>query len=164
MLDDAIEVLKVLPDEVVDPAVLWDCLEGAIGSLVSRGRTSDGDIVDVGDRVLGNLWLKDVRYVVVEDGDSVSPTHWEFGEMEGTVRGLESGVVTGCFGESAFVVSNIQVEHSSTGMTCELLGDLFGEGSDAGMLDRDSIQGFEAVDWVNGVGFFLCYAEPARAV
>ena len=45
MLDDVVEVLKVLPDEVADPAVLWDCLEGAVGSLVSRCGTLDGDIV-----------------------------------------------------------------------------------------------------------------------
>ena len=32
------------------------------------------------------------------------------------------------------------------------------------MLDGDGIEGFEAVDWANGVGFFLRYAEPARAV
>ena len=56
------------------------------------------------------------------------------------------------------------MEHSSAGATCELLGDLFGEESDAGMLDCDSIEWFEAVDGMNGVGFFLCYAEPARAV
>ena len=84
----------MLPDEAVNSAVLRDRLEGAVGGLVSRGGTSDGDIVDVGDRVLGNLRLKDVRHVVVEDGDSVSPTHWEFGETESAVRGLESGVVT----------------------------------------------------------------------
>ena len=154
----------MLPDEAMNAAVLRDCLEGAVGGLVSRGGTSDGDIVDVGDHVLGNLWLKDVHHVVVEDGDHISPTHWEFGKTEGTIWGLESGVVAGVFSESAFVVSNIQVEHSSTGMTCELLGDLFGEGSDAGVLDRDSIEGFEAVDGTNGVGFFLRYAEPARAV
>ena len=105
-----------------------------------------------------------MRHIVVEDGDRISPTHREFGEMEGTVWCLESGVVVGCFGESTFVVSNIQVEHSTAGTTCELLGNLFGEGSDAGMLDRDSVEWFEAVDWVNGVGFFLCYAEPVRAV
>ena len=79
-------------------------------------------------------------------------------------RALESGVVARCFGESTFVVSDIQVEHSSTGTTCELLGDLFNEGSDARMLDRDGVEWFEAVDGTNGVGFFLCYAEPARAV
>ena len=118
----------MLPDEAADPAVLWDCLEGAVGSLVSRCRTMNGDIVDVGDRVLGNLRLKDVHYIVVEDGDSVSPTHWEFCETQGAVWGLESGVVAGCLSESAFVISNIQVEHSSTGMTCELLSNLFGEG------------------------------------
>ena len=85
MLDDVVEVLKVLPDKAADPTVLWDCREGAISGLVSRCGTSDGDIVDVGDRVLGNLWLKDVRHVVMEDGDRVSPTHREFGEMEGAV-------------------------------------------------------------------------------
>ena len=75
MLDDAIEVLKVPPDEVVDPTVLQDCLKGAVSCLVSRCGTSDGDIIDVGDCVLGNLQLKDVCHIIVEDGDSVSPTH-----------------------------------------------------------------------------------------
>ena len=93
----------MVPDEAANSAVLRNCFEGAVGGLVSRGGTSDGDIIDVGDRVLGNLRLKDVRYVVVEDGDRVSPTHREFGETEGAVRGLESGVVAGCFGESADV-------------------------------------------------------------
>ena len=63
-----------------------------------------------------------------------------------------------------FVISDIQIEHPSTGMACELLGDLFNEGSDTGMLDCDSIERFKTMDWANGVGFFLCYAEPARVV
>ena len=155
---------KVLPDEAADPAVPWDCLEGAVGGLVSRGRTLDGDIVNVGDRVLGNLRLRDVHHIVVEDGDSVSPTHREFGETEGAIQGLESGVVAGRFGKHAFIVSDIQVEHPSAGTTCELLGDLFSEGSDAGVLDCDGVERFETVDGTNGVGFFLCYAEPARVV
>ena len=84
--------------------------------------------------------------------------------MKGAVWRLESGVVTRCFGECTFVVSDIQVEHSSAGMTCKLLGDLFSEGSDTGMLDGDGIEGFETMDWANGVSFFLHYAEPARPV
>ena len=164
MLDDAIDVLKMLPNKMVDAAVFWHGLEGAIGGLVSRCGSADGDIVNVGDCVLGNLWLKDVHHVVMEDGDSISPTHREFGETKGTVWCLESGVVTRCLGEHVFIISDIQVKHSSAGMTCKLLGDLFGEGSDAGMLDRDGIEGFETMDWANGVGFFLRYAEPARAV
>ena len=154
----------MLPNEPADSAVLRDCLKGAVGGLVSGCGTSDGDIINVGDHVLGNLWLKDVRYVIVEDGDSISPTHREFGEMKGAVWGLESGVVVGGFGESAFVVSNIQVEHSSAGTTCELLSDLFGEGSDTRVLDRDGVERFKTVDGTNSVGFFLCYAEPARVV
>ena len=164
MLDDVVEVLKVLPDKAVDPTVLWDCRKGAISGLVSRCGTSDGDIVDVGDRVLRNLWLKDVHHIVMEDGDSISPTHREFGVTEGAVWHLESGVVMGCFGESVFIVSDIQVEHPSTGTTCELLSDLFCERSDAGMLDCDGIEWFETVDGTNGIGFFLCYTELARVV
>ena len=164
MLDNAVEVLKMLPDEAMNAAVLWDGLEHAIRGLVHRCGTTNGDIVDVGDHVLRNLRLKDVCHVVVEDGDSISPTHWEFGEMEGTIWCLESGVVTRCFGKSVFVISDIQVEHPSAGMTCELLGDLFHEGSDTGMLDDDSVEWFETMDWANGVSFFLCYTEPARAV
>ena len=95
MLDDVVEVLKMLPDEVTNATVLQDGLEGAIGGLVSHCGTSDGDVVDVGDHVLGNLWLKDVHYIVVEYGDSVSPTHQQFGEMEGAVWCLKSGVVAG---------------------------------------------------------------------
>ena len=105
-----------------------------------------------------------MHHIVVEDGDSISPTHWEFGETEGAVWCLESGVVTRCFSESAFVVSDIQVEHPATSTTCELLSDLFGEGSDAGMLDCNGVEWFETMDWANGVSFFLCYMELARAV
>ena len=154
----------MLPDEAADPAVLRDCLKGAVGGLVSRCGTTNGDVVDVGDHVLGNLQLKDVCYVIVEDGDSISPTHREFGETEGTIWGLESCVVVGRFGECAFVISDVQVEHSAAGMTCEVLGDLFSEGSDARVLDCDGVERFETVDRANGIGFFLCYAESARAV
>ena len=154
----------MLPKKAADATVLWDCLKGAVRGLVSHCGTTDGDIVNIGDPVLGNLQLKDVRHLVMEDGDSISPTHQEFGEMKGTIWRLESCVVVRCFGECVFVVSNIQVKHSSTGTTCELLSNLFGEGSDAGMLDHDGIEGFETMDWANGISFFLCYAEPARAV
>ena len=69
MLDNAVEVLKMLPNEAVDATVLQDGLEGAIGTLVSRCGTTNRDVVDVGDCVLGNLWLKDVHYIVMEYGD-----------------------------------------------------------------------------------------------
>ena len=32
------------------------------------------------------------------------------------------------------------------------------------MLDCDSVEGFETVQWANGISFFLCYAEPARVI
>ena len=69
MLDDVVEVLKVLPDEAADAAILWDCFEGAVWGLVSHYRTMNGYIVNVGDCVLGNLWLKDVHYIIMEYGD-----------------------------------------------------------------------------------------------
>ena len=57
MLDNVVEVLKVLPDETVDATILQDHFEGAIGGLVSHCRTVIGYVVNVGDCVLGNLWL-----------------------------------------------------------------------------------------------------------
>ena len=164
MLDNAVEVLKVLPDEAADAAILWDCFEGAIRGLVSHCRTVNGYIVNVGDRVLANLQLKDVHHVIVEDGDSVSPTHQEFGETECAIQCLKGGVFVRCFGEHVFIVANIQVEHSSIGMTCELLGDLFGEGGDARVLDSNCVKGFEAVDQANCISFFFRNAEPVWAV
>ena len=149
---------------MADATVLQDCLEGAVKGLVSHCGTTDGDIIDVGDRVLGNLQLKDVCHIIMEDGDCISPTHQEFGETKRTIWHLESGVVMGCLGKSAFIVSDIHVEHSSAGTTCELLSNLFGEGHDARMLDGDSVEGFETMDWANGVSFFLHYTEPARVV
>ena len=58
----------MLPNEAVDATVLKDGLKGAIGSLVSHCRTMHGDIIDVGDCVLGNLQLKDVHHIIMEDG------------------------------------------------------------------------------------------------
>ena len=75
----------MFPNKVADAAVLWDGLGGAVGGLVSCCGTANGDVVDVGNHVLGNLWLKDVHHVVVEDGDSISPTNWEFGGTKGAI-------------------------------------------------------------------------------
>ena len=49
-------------------------------------------IINIGDHVLGNLWLKNMCYIIVENGDCVSPTHQEFGEMECAIWCLKGGV------------------------------------------------------------------------
>ena len=64
------------------------------------------------------------------------------------------------FGECTLIIAYIQVEHTSAGMTCKLLGNLIGEWSDTRMLDCDSVEGFEAMDWVKGFSLFLGYTEP----
>ena len=151
----------MLPDEAVDAAILQDGFKGAIRGLVCHCGAANGYIINVGYGVLWNLWLKDVCYIVMEDGDCISPTHWEFGEMECTVRCLKGGVVVRCLSEHVFVVADIKVKHSSTSTTCELLSDLFGERGDAGVLDCNCVEGFEGVDQENHIGFFLCYPEPA---
>ena len=107
MLDDAVEVLKMLPDKATNATVLQDCLKAVVRGLVSHWGTLDGDIIDVGDCVLGNLRLKDMHHIIMEDGDSVSPTHQEFGETKGAVWCLESGVVIRCFSECTFIISDI---------------------------------------------------------
>ena len=86
-------------------------------------------IINIGDHVLGNLWLKNMCYIIVENGDCVSPTHQEFGEMECAIWCLKGGVVVRCFSECTFVIADIQIKHSSAGTICELLSNLFGEWS-----------------------------------
>ena len=82
-------------------------LKVPIRGLVCCCRTVNGYVVNIGYGVLGNLRLKDVHRVVVEYGDCISPTHWEFGETERAIWCLEGNVVTRCFSEHVFIVANI---------------------------------------------------------
>ena len=111
----------------------------AVRGLVCGGRPTNGHIVNVWYSVLWNLWLKNMCNVVVEYGYCVDPTHQKLGQAECAIWCLQSGVVTRGFSECTLIVTYIQVKHPSTGMTCELLSDLFSEGSDARMLDCDGV-------------------------
>ena len=76
MLDNAVEVLKMFPNEMADPAVFRNGFKGSIIALVCGHGTMDGYIVYVGYNELGNLQLKDMHNIIVEYWYFVSPTHW----------------------------------------------------------------------------------------
>ena len=72
-----------------------------------------------------------MRDVVVEYGDRVRPAHWKGDEPHGTIWSLEGGEIAGRFRNSAFVVADVEVEHSSAGVAGEVLANLVGEWSDS---------------------------------
>ena len=72
---NSVQVLKMLPDEVEDAIVLRDCPEGATLALIHSHGAVDGHIIDVGNGELGNLQLKDMCDIVMENQNSVGPTH-----------------------------------------------------------------------------------------
>ena len=92
-LDDAVEVLKMLPDEAADTAVLWDCLEGAVLALIHSCGVADVHVVDVGNGELGNLWLKNMSNVIVENWNSIGPTHGQLHMVEHAIQRLECHIV-----------------------------------------------------------------------
>ena len=124
----------------------------------------NGHVGNVRYSILGNFWLKDMHNIVVEYGYCICPTHQEFGHTECAIQCLKHGVVVRGFSECVLIVAYIQVEHPSTGTTCELLTNLFSEWSDTEMLDCDSVEEFEAMDWAKGSSLFLGYTEPAQGV
>ena len=63
----------MLPDKVVDAAILWDGFKGTIGGLVHGHGATNGHVINVLYSVLGNLQLKD--NVIVEYGYCIGPTH-----------------------------------------------------------------------------------------
>ena len=92
-LDDVVEVLEMLPDKAVDAAVLQYCLEGAILALIRSCGATDGHVVDVGNGELRNLWLKDMCDIVVENWNSIGPTHGQLHKAEHAIWRLECCIV-----------------------------------------------------------------------
>ena len=83
----------MLPDEAADAAVLQDCLEGAIWPLIHSCGAMDGHVVNVGNVELRNLWLKDMCDIIMENRNSIGPTHGQLRKAECTIRRLEHCII-----------------------------------------------------------------------
>ena len=75
-LHDLIDILEVLPNEVVNSAILQNCLEDSIIILISRHGAANGYVVNIWNSICWDFRLKDVSYVIMEYGNCVCPSHW----------------------------------------------------------------------------------------
>ena len=119
-LYDSVEVLEMFPDEAANARIFGNCFVRSIGLDISCRRTFEGNIVDIRNRDMRDFRLQDESDVVVEDRDGVGPTHREGDEALCSERCLECGVVSRAFGDWSFVISDIEVEHSSASASGEL--------------------------------------------
>jgi len=73
-MDDAVDVVEVLPNEASDAGILGDGFKLALGGLITRSRSLDGGVIDERFGDMGNLWLQDEGDITMEDGDGVGGT------------------------------------------------------------------------------------------
>ena len=93
-LDDTMDGLEVLPNEVTDARVLWNCLEASVSGLISRLRTFDRNVVSERLSPIGNLRWQDVSDVSLKDSGRVGPAHWQNRESKRTERSIERSHVS----------------------------------------------------------------------
>src|SRR5487761_1177110 len=110
-VEDAVYIVKVLPDEAAHLIVLGDCLESAVVGLVASRRPFDAAVVHKGPRDIGDLRLEDKGDVFVKDGTSIGPSLWQTCQSHGSDRGLNSGQIARGDIKGAMVISNEEVEH-----------------------------------------------------
>jgi len=75
-MEDAIDVVEVFPHELVDKGVVGSGGEAAVVSLVTRGRTFDAAVIDVGPGNIRDFGLEEEGDVLMEDRASVRPALW----------------------------------------------------------------------------------------
>ena len=76
MLDDSMDVLKVLPDKATNARVLGDSLLGTIREDVASVRSLDGNMVSEGLGQVRDLRSKNVGDIALEYGGGICPAHW----------------------------------------------------------------------------------------
>ena len=71
----SIDILKMLPNEAANSAILQSCLEGSIIVSIGRCGAVNRHIIDIWNSIFWNFRLKDVGYVVMKYGNCVRPSH-----------------------------------------------------------------------------------------
>ena len=163
-MDDAIEVLEVFPDKLPDVWVFRYAFLCTVGEDVSSFGTSKRDVVNVQNGDVRDFGLEDIRDVIEEDGDRVHPTHRQGDKAEGFERRLKCGEVSGGLCKATLIITNIEVKHTSTSSAGEVFPNLVGERSNSGVLDRDLVEGFKAMDNSEGLSILFDNAEPTGLV
>jgi hypothetical protein len=131
--------LEVFSHEVSDARVLCDGLIAAIGTLITGRWAFDGDVVNIGNSELGDLWLENETNVFMKDQNAVGPTHQKGDKSLGPIGRLEGHIVLGQLCNQALIITNIEIKHCTARPASKLLCDVFWERGDTGMSNGDGI-------------------------
>ena len=71
----SIDILKMLPNEAANSAILWNCLKGSIVVSIGRHGATNRHVVDIRNSIFWNFGLKDMGYVIMKYGNRVRPSH-----------------------------------------------------------------------------------------
>ena len=71
----SIDILKILPNEAANSAILQNCLEGSIIALIGRRGAVNRHVIDIQNSIFWSFRLKNVSYVVVKYQNCVCPSH-----------------------------------------------------------------------------------------
>src|SRR5271156_935904 len=98
---------EVFPYKSPNARILRDSLGFAIFLYVSGWWTANGYIIDVWLGYVGNIGLKDMRYIIVKNRDRVRPSHRQGCESHCAIRSLKRGKIARTCSECAFVISYV---------------------------------------------------------
>jgi len=76
-LYNSIKALEIFPYEAADSQVLGDGLVRSVILYITRSRTSNRNIVNVGYGCVGYLALQNICDIVMEYRNRICPTHWK---------------------------------------------------------------------------------------
>jgi hypothetical protein len=118
VVKDAVYIVDVLPDELVNAGVIGNCFIAVVLSFVACGWPFDGTVVHKWSGSMGNFGLKDEGDIIVEDCYSISPPLRKASETYSSDGGLDGGEISGCNVKGPVVIAHKEIEHGIVGMAC----------------------------------------------
>jgi hypothetical protein len=162
MVEDAVDIVEVFPNKLMDASIGWD--SGiAVRHFVTSGWCLDGTVINKWAGNMRNLGFQDEGNVIVKNSHSISPALREASETHSSDRGLNSGEITRGDVKRAVVIAYKEIQHGVARSTGHAFNKLISKGGDTGVTDGDSIEWLEIVDKLKGA-IFLLHAEPVGAV
>lgn len=113
---------------------------------------------------MGDFETQDIRDIVVEDGDRITPPHREGAMVQCTERSLEGGEVAQVHRDEPLVIANIEIKDKAARPSSKLFREVVWCGWDSAMLNGDLVEQLEAVDEAERVLVLLENAKPAQAI
>jgi hypothetical protein len=162
MVEDAVDVVEVFPDELTDASIGWDS-GVAVRHFITSGWSLDGTVIDKWVGNMRDLGFQDEGDIIMKNGHSISPALRETSEMHSSNRGLNSGEIMRGDVKRAVVIAYKEIQHRVARSTSHAFNKLISEGGDTRVADGDSIEWLEIMDKSKGA-IFLLHTEPVGAV